>query len=172
MSSKTGRSFGDWIRSGEGIAVGFLGVFFATVLLGSLGMRATAALFPRVIGTAGLLCLVLIWFQAFNATPTSRTVSNEEEDDFRQASPRTRFLALAAAPAYGLIFWLAGFYVAAAATIFGIPMLLGYRRPVVLAVLAAVSTLLIGLLFSTALDLQMPHGLIGNWFFEKYVYSD
>jgi hypothetical protein len=163
-----------WLRSGEGVCVLLLASFFLVILVGSVGMRFAPAFFPRIVGVFGLICLMLIAVQVLSATETVSQPQADEpvEDDFITAPPMRKFIALAAAPVYGTLFWIGGFYVSAALSIFGIPMLLGYRRPVALSILAVVSTALMSVLFSFALDMQMPHGLIGDWFIERYIYVD
>ncbi len=152
-------------------------LFVAAVMVTIFGiMTATALqypkdarLFPMIIGTAGLALSLGVLLQAvrFHHSESSAFPARE-----RPATPRRHRIALSAAPAYGVLLWLAGFYVASAVALVALPYGFGYRKPARLLLLMAVSILLMRILFASVMGIQMPQGLLGQWVLETFIYED
>ena len=75
--------------------------------------------------------------------------------------------ALLAAPAFGLMFWLVGFIVAALAAMLLIPVWMGYANRRQLVVTALLTVAILALIGPYLLNVDLPHGIVGDWLIDK-----
>ena len=75
--------------------------------------------------------------------------------------------ALLSAPVFGLLFWLLGFVVASFAAMLLMPLLMGYADRRRLVVVAVVTVALLALIFPYLLNVDLPHGLVGDWLIDR-----
>jgi hypothetical protein len=143
-------------------------ILFCGVIGFSIHLPFDAKLFPLIIGTAGiLLCLVIAWqeLRRYRSAGAAEVVSN---DDPAANATWPRFAtAILSAPAFGIVFWLFGFFVASLAAMFVMPPLMGYsdRRMMLLVGLATVAFLAV--FFPYLVGVSLPHGVIGDWLVDQ-----
>lgn len=159
----------EYLRSNKAEALTITGMFllFAGVLAGSTTLGYDSGLFPRIIGVAGLVVMgAVAW----------RFAKGESElvvdDELLTTEPRKRLVALTSPPIYGIMFYVIGFYVSAGIAIAAVPWMLGYRKPLRLLLLALGTITALSVMFSTVLNIPIPHGVIGEWLMRRYVYLD
>ena len=75
--------------------------------------------------------------------------------------------ALLSAPVFGLAFWLFGFVVASLAAMLLMPALMGYSNRRQLVIVAVVTVALLALVFPYLLNVDLPHGLVGDWLIDR-----
>jgi hypothetical protein len=125
-----------------------LGAYFAYQLVAASRYPPEPALFPRIVGAAGVVLAVAVVARAL----TQRAASDGLE--FRRAA-----LAVAVPIGFGLALWLLGYWVASLAALVAFPLLLGFRRLGVLIATSAGVTLLFGVLLAY-LQVRLPRGLL------------
>ncbi|MGA7487142.1 MAG: hypothetical protein WBW74_09440, partial [Xanthobacteraceae bacterium] len=74
---------------------------------------------------------------------------------------------LLSAPAFGLLFWLFGFVVASLAAMLVMPPLMGYANRRRLAAIAVITVAVLALIGPYLLDVDLPHGVVGEWLIDK-----
>ena len=131
---------------------GALAAMFAVVLAVGWGYPAEARLFPAIVGATGLV--LSCWLLALREV---RQAPRAMEQRGRMA------LGLLTPPVYSLAIWLAGFYPATLVLLIAMPVWLGFRPVWLLGPLAVVLLGVVYGLFSVAMDLPLPVGLLGSW---------
>jgi hypothetical protein len=148
--------------------IALLLVIFGGVIVLSIRLPFDARLFPLVIGAAGtLLCLVILIEQLRRRAIAAPADVVDDYDPAASAS-WTRFAtALLSPAAFGLAFWLFGFYVASLAAMFVMPPLMGYsnRRTILVVALATVGFLAV--FFPYVVGVNLPHGVVGDWLIDS-----
>ncbi|MBX9776810.1 MAG: tripartite tricarboxylate transporter TctB family protein [Xanthobacteraceae bacterium] len=142
--------------------------FFGAILVFSIRLPFDARLFPWVIGTAGILLCLAILVQELRRRATSAAADTVDDDDPAANANWPRFAtALLSAPAFGVVFWLFGFFVASLAAMFVMPPLMGYanRRMTFAVGLATVAFL--ALFFPYLVGVNLPHGVVGDWLIDN-----
>lgn len=140
-------------------------LLFLVVVLEGQRYQAEARLFPMIVGAAGMaLAAAVFALHGGEGAPRSEHAGG-------RAPPLRRLVAIAAAPAYSLLVWTVGFYLASLIAIFVLPQLLGYSRPILLAAIAAASVAIIAAVFSWGMAMSMPAGILGNWVLATFVYD-
>jgi hypothetical protein len=141
-------------------------VFFGGIVLLAFDSPFDARLFPVVIGSAGILLACGIGVEQLR-----RRRSGEAEPSDKDPSAKVdwaRFAtALLSAPVFGLVFWLLGFIVASLAAMLLLPPLMGYRDRRQLLVITAVTVVVLSVVAPYLLNVDLPHGLVGDWLIDK-----
>lgn len=125
-----------------------LGAYFAYQLAAASRYPPEPALFPRIVGVAGVLLAVGVVVRALAQTAAGDRL------ELRRAA-----LAVAAPVGFGLALWLLGYWLASLATLIAFPLLLGFRRMGVLVATSAGVTLFFGVVLAY-LQVRLPRGLL------------
>jgi len=125
-----------------------LGAYFAYQLAAASRYPPEPALFPRIVGVAGVLLAVAVVVRALAQTAASDRL------EFRRAA-----LAVAAPVGFGLALWLLGYWVASLAALIAFPLLLGFRRMGALVATSVGVTLFFGVVLAY-LQVRLPRGLL------------
>ncbi len=124
-------------------------------------------IFPIVIGSAGILLTLGIAIEQVRRRG-ARDASTVDDDDPAAKADWPRYAtALLAAPAFGLMFWLVGFILAALAAMLLIPVLMGYANRRQLVITALVTVAILALIGPYLLNVDLPHGIVGDWLIDK-----
>jgi len=158
-------SRGYWREELSLIAV--LLLFFVGIVALSYHLPFDARLFPIVIGSAGILLTLGIAIEQVRRRG-ARDASTVDDDDPAAKADWPRYAtALLAAPAFGLMFWLVGFILAALAAMLLIPVLMGYANRRQLVITALVTVAILALIGPYLLNVDLPHGIVGDWLIDK-----
>jgi hypothetical protein len=147
--------------------VAILLFFFTGIIVFAIGLPFDARLFPMVIGTTGIGLTVAIFFQRLRRLPEAGIETVLAEDPAANASWVRFATALLSAPAFGLIFWLFGFFVASLAAMLVMPRLMGYSDWRRLLVVGIATVAFLALFFPYLVGVELPHGLVGDWLIDK-----
>lgn len=148
--------------------IALLLIVFGGVIVFSIRLPFDARLFPLVIGTAGILLCLGILIEQLRRRAVTAPAKVVRDDDPAASATWPRFTtALSAAPVFGLVFWLFGFYVASLAAMFAMPPLVGYSnwRTILIVGLATVGFLAV--FFPYVVGVNLPHGVVGDWFLDR-----
>lgn len=143
------------------LAAGLFAVFAAVVGL-AFGFARDARLFPSIIGTAGLILTAIVLVAAIRGRAAGMPPPDSQPGEAVRI-PERLLVAILAAPLFGLVFWIFGFYVASLLTALLLPPLMGYRNRRVVILFAVLTTAGTALLFPVLLDVDLPHGFVGDW---------
>jgi len=147
--------------------IALLLLFFVGIVALSYPLPFDARLFPFVIGSAGILFTLGIAIEQATRRG-ARDASTVDEDDPAAKADWPRYAtALLAAPAFGLMFWLVGFIIASLAAMLLIPVLMGYANRRQLVVTALVTVAILALIGPYLLNVDLPHGIVGDWLIDK-----
>jgi hypothetical protein len=162
--SNDGHVRGYWREEFALIAI--LLAFFIGIVAFALNIPFDARLFPLVIGGAGILFVLAVGVEQMRRRAVDARVI--ETDDVAAKADWPRFAtALLAAPVFGLLFWLFGFVVASLAAMLLIPVLMGYANRRRLVVVAVVTVAVLALIGPYLLNVDLPHGLVGDWLIDR-----
>lgn len=125
-----------------------LGAYFVYQLVAASRYPAEPALFPRVVGVAGVLLAVGVAARAL-----------AEKGETSRLELRHVVLAVGAPVGFGFGLWLLGYWVASLTALIALPLLLGFRRMGVLVATSAGVTLFFGVVLSY-LQVRLPRGLL------------
>jgi hypothetical protein len=146
--------------------IAILLVFFIGIVALSYHLPFDARLFPFVIGTAGILLTLAIAIEQMRGRGVRDAATLDDDPAAKVDWPRYA-TALFAAPAFGLMFWLGGFVVASLAAMLLIPVLMGYANRRQLVVTALLTVAILALIGPYLLNVDLPHGLVGDWLIDK-----
>jgi tripartite tricarboxylate transporter TctB family protein len=147
--------------------IAILLLFFIGIVVLCYHIPFDARLFPLVIGSAGILLTLAIAIEQLRRRG-GRDASMLDEDDPAAKAGWPRYAtALLAAPAFGLLFWLVGFIVASLAAMLLMPVLMGYANRRRLVVIALTTVAILALVGPQLLNVDLPHGLVGDWLIDK-----
>ena len=147
--------------------IAILLLFFVGIVALSYHLPFDARLFPIVIGSAGILLTLGIAIEQVRRRG-ARDASTVDDDDPAAKADWPRYAtALLAAPAFGLMFWLVGFILAALAAMLLIPVLMGYANRRQLVITALVTVAILALIGPYLLNVDLPHGIVGDWLIDK-----
>ena len=141
-------------------------LFFVGIVAFAFNTPFDARLFPMIIGSAGIALTLFVAVEQvrrrrFDLAPVA-------DDDPAAKADRTRFAtAIFSAPAFGVAFWLFGFIIASLAAMLLIPILMGYQSRRRLVAIAAVTVAILAFIAPYLLNVDLPHGLIGDWLIDK-----
>jgi hypothetical protein len=142
---------------------------FAAVFFGSAAYPPDARLFPLIVSSLGF-GLVLVMVVAEHVAPGGEGTHSDVDPVHPDEYPRLT-LALLSSPVYCLLVWVTGFYVASLATLIVFPVLMGYRQLIVIVPVAVVLLACLWLIFSYAMDMELPLGLLGKWYVSTFVHD-
>jgi hypothetical protein len=154
-------------RREEFALIAVLLVFFVAIVAFAVSLPFDARLFPLIIGSAGILLSLGVAVEALQrrrAGDASAADASAGEDAAAARAGWPRYLtALFAAPVFGLVFWLFGFVVAALAAMLLMPPLMGYADRKRLIITALVTVVVLALVAPRLLNVDLPHGVVGDW---------
>ncbi len=126
-----------------------LGAYFVYQLIAAYRYPREPALFPQIVGVAGVLLSASIVVRALISSP----------QEAGRLELRRVALAVAVPIIYGIALWLLGYWVASAAVLVAFPVLLGYRRMALLLAVCAGVTVFFGVVLGY-LEVTLPKGLL------------
>jgi hypothetical protein len=142
--------------------VALLLVLFVGVIAFAIRLPFDARLFPLVIGSAGILLCLVIAVQESIERPSSAPAAPADDPGAAASWPRFA-TALLAAPAFGIVFWLCGFFVASLAAMLVLPMLMGYANRRLMLIVGVITVALLAVVFPYLVGVSLPNGLVGDW---------
>jgi small-conductance mechanosensitive channel len=142
MSTDTGES---GYRREEFSLIAILLLFFIGIVAFSYDTPFDARLFPLVIGTAGILLTLGIAVEQVRRRRADDAPVSDADDAASNAN------------------WLFGFVVAALAAMLIMPPLMGYTDRRQLVITALVTVAIVAFLAPYLLNVDLPHGLVGDW---------
>jgi hypothetical protein len=151
----------------EFFLIGVLFFFFSAIVALSFNAPFDARLFPIVIGTAGMLLTVVIGVEQVRRRLTDDTPVLDQDDPAARSGWLRLTTALLSAPVFGLLFWLFGFVAASLVAMLLMPPLMGYRDRKQHMVVAGVTVAILAFIAPYLLNIDVPHGLLGNWLIDK-----
>lgn len=149
-----------------GLVTSVLLCTFLVVLMLGRTYPSDAALFPTLVGASGVvLSLVYLGALAFgDADGVDREPVGTDRRSF--------LIALLASPVYSVAVYIAGFHAATFFAMLVMPLLLGFRHPLRLVLIALASVAILHLIFAVAMQIDLPVGLIGDFYLRHFVYQD
>src|SRR5262249_19782412 len=141
-------------------------VFFLGIVAFAFHIPFDARLFPLVIGGAGILLVLAVGIEQVRRRVADVPVGETDDAAARAGWPRD-CTALLAAPVFGLLFWLFGFVIASLAAMLLIPVLMGYSNRRRLIAVAVITVAVLALIGPHLLNVELPHGLIGDWLIDR-----
>ena len=143
--------------------IALLLLFFIGIVAFSYNTPFDARLFPLIIGGAGILLTLGIAMEEVSRRRAASAAVLDDDDPADKAEWPRYATALLSAPAFGLLFWLLGFVVASLAAMLLMPVLMGYPSRRQLVVVALVTVAVLALICPYLLNVDLPHGLVGDW---------
>jgi hypothetical protein len=143
-------------------------ILFGGVIIFAIRLPFDAKLFPMIIGGVGIALCLTIAAQELRRRRIAAPIDVVPEDDSAANALWPRYAtALLAAPVFGIVFWLFGFFIASLAAMFLMPPLMGYtdRRMIALVGLATVAFLAV--FFPYLVGVSLPYGIIGDWLLDQ-----
>src|SRR6185503_18407444 len=148
--------------------IAILLIIFGGVIVFSIRLPFDARLFPMVTGTAGiLLCLTVLAHQLRRRAITAPADALPDNDPTATASWPRFATALLSAPAFGLVFWLFGFFVASLAAMLVMPPLMGYSNRRMIVIVGTVTVACLAVFFPYLVGVSLPHGVVGDWLLDQ-----
>ena len=149
-------------------------VLFAFVFVRGRSYPREASLFPTLVGSLGfLLAAWLALFDPESIADTRDPTAEAAAESTSSEGRRRRLLLGACSPlVYSLLVWFCGFYPATLSVLLGLPFLLGFRDLRILIPVAIAVLFVLVALFSYAMELPLPMGVIGDWVLARFVYTD
>jgi len=142
-------------------------LFFIGIVAFAFKTPFDARLFPIVIGSAGILLTLVIAVEQIRRRHEGDASVVDDHDAATTANWPRFATALLSAPVFGLAFWLFGFVVASLAAMLLMPALMGYSNRRQLVIVAVVTVALLALVFPYLLNVDLPHGLVGDWLIDR-----
>jgi putative tricarboxylic transport membrane protein len=147
--------------------IALLFIFFTGIVALSFNTPFDARLFPIVIGSAGVLLTLVIAIEQLRRRRADDASALKDDDPASRVDWPRFATALLSAPVFGLLFWLLGFVIASFAAMLLMPVLMGYANRRRLVVVAVVTVALLALIFPYLLNVDLPHGLVGDWLIDR-----
>jgi hypothetical protein len=119
--------------------IAILLAFLIGIVALSYHLPFDARLFPLVIGTAGILLTLGIAIEQVRRRGARDATTMDDDDPAAKADWPRYATALFAAPAFGLMFWL----------------------------VALLTVAILALIGPYLLNVDLPHGLVGDWLIDK-----
>lgn len=153
----------------EFVLVALLLVIFCGIIVFGLRLPFDARLFPMVVGTTGVvLCGLIVAAEVRRQRMSPALDPVKSDDPAIIASGRRYALALSCAPAFGLLLWLFGFFVASLVAMLAMPWLMGFRKKTIIGAVAFMTVVTLSVAFPYALGVSLPLGLVGDWLVETF----
>lgn len=132
----------------------------AYVAAAGLGARGLAGLFPAIVGTVGAIVALVNLVQVARGTDPRPP----EELPTGAEGRWLAMLSFGVPVAYAVLLWALGFWVASAVTMLSLPLLLGYRRKLIVLAVCVGTLVAVELVFVRTFDMQLPRGvLVERW---------
>jgi hypothetical protein len=147
--------------------IALLLVFFIGIVAFSYNTPFDARLFPLIVGSAGILLTFGIAIEQVRRRRADGASVVDDNDPAAKADWPRYATALLSAPVFGLMFWLFGFVIASLAAMLLMPLLMGYQNRRQLVVVAVVTVAVLALICPYLLNVDLPHGLVGDWLIDK-----
>jgi hypothetical protein len=147
--------------------IALLLVFFIGTVAFSYNTPFDARLFPLIIGSAGILLTFGIAIEQVRRRGADGASVVDDNDPAAKADWPRYATALLSAPVFGVLFWLFGFVIASLAAMLLMPLLMGYQNRRQLVVVAVVTVAVLALICPYLLNVDLPHGLVGDWLIDK-----
>jgi Tripartite tricarboxylate transporter TctB family len=147
--------------------IALLLVFFIGIVAFSYNTPFDARLFPLIIGSAGILLTFGIAIEQVRRRGADGASVVDDNDPAAKADWPRYATALLSAPVFGVLFWLFGFVIASLAAMLLMPLLMGYQNRRQLVVVAVVTVAVLALICPYLLNVDLPHGLVGDWLIDK-----
>jgi hypothetical protein len=162
----------DWraLSQPAGVVGTILLFVFLLVLVVGRSYPSDAALFPSLVGSAGLvLGLIFLGSLVFDPLASHKHTADAEHS---LGDRRSFWIALLASPVYSFSVFVIGFHVASFLAMVVMPLLLGFRHVLWLVLIALAMVIVLHLVFAMAMEIDMPMGLIGDFILRRFVYED
>jgi hypothetical protein len=140
-----------------------LSAVFALVLLQALNFPPEARLFPMLVSIAGLMLVSLRLIKRADGDANAADGTIVSDEPVEAHPPGRLALATLSAPVYSLMVWGIGFHAASLMMLIGFPYCLGYRRLPILVPMAFVFVAILTGIFSYAMDMNLPAGVLNRW---------
>jgi hypothetical protein len=147
--------------------IALLLVFFIGIVAFSYNTPFDARLFPLIVGSAGILLTFGIAIEQGRRRRADGASVVDDNDPAAKADWPRYATALLSAPVFGVLFWLFGFVIASLAAMLFMPLLMGYQNRRQLVVVAVVTVAVLALICPYLLNVDLPHGLVGDWLIDK-----
>jgi hypothetical protein len=152
------------LRRGDAAMTAALLMVFAVMVGEASRYPRDSRLFPVMVGIAGLALAALLLLRMAQGAVAKPSGEDVEEADFVPAAPL--WAAVLAAPLFGLVMWVVGFWAATVICTFFGPAVMGYRRLRVRIGLTIGTLAVMVVLFPVMLNLPMPRGEIMDRMFQ------
>jgi hypothetical protein len=140
-----------------GALAGFLAIFIAS---GSFGTGAR--LFPRLLAVVGGISAAVVLAQSCMRVLSERRRSDAGSLGEDKLNWHDIIISYIGPPAYALMLYVLGFWIASTLCLAGLLLLLGERRPLMVASITAGTLLAVYLMFEFSFGIRMPGGLLFN----------
>jgi archaellum biogenesis protein FlaJ (TadC family) len=154
-----------WLEEFALIAV--LLVLFVGIIVFAIRLPFDARLFPMVIGSAGILLCFVIAIEELRRRASGVRVVKDDDPAVHATWPRFA-TGLLSAPAFGLVFWLFGFFVASLAAMLIMPVLMGYKDRRMTLIVGLVTVAFLAVFFPYLVGVNLPHGVVGDWLLDTF----
>ena len=139
-----------------GALAGFIAIFIAS---GSFGTGAR--LFPRLLAVVGGISAAVVLAQSCLRVLSERRAP-DKGDGKDKLNWHDIIISYIGPPAYALMLYVLGFWIASTLCLAGLLLLLGERRPLMVASITAGTLLAVYLMFEFSFGIRMPGGLLFN----------
>jgi hypothetical protein len=153
--------------------------FFAVILQQSMGLTRTAGLMPKLITITGIILCVLVLISGFVKERIAPAKSEEQKTGTAEHEGGTKkggdwqemakaggkkglplYITVFVSAAYLILFALFGFLIASVAVMLVVPLLLNYRKLMVVIPVAIISPAAIYFSFVYLFHVTLPEGLV------------
>lgn len=134
-------------------AAALAGSVLIFIVAGQFG--SGAQLFPRLLAVVGAISAAVLLAQSCVQVRTQARQARDSRVRWRDI-----VISYIGPPVYAALLYLAGFWIASTLCLAGLLVLLGERRPAMVAALTAGTLLAIYLMFEVSFDIRMPRGLL------------
>jgi putative tricarboxylic transport membrane protein len=140
-------------------AIGF--AIFAFVYVNTLSFSPEARTFPRFVAIVGMLGAAIALIQSLQAVRAARNLTNPSSSA-EDAGPRRSdlWVSYLGPPLYGALLLIFGFWIASAAFLAGLLIVLGERRPAMVSMITIGTVGAIYLVFEVAFNIRLPGSLL------------
>ncbi len=142
-----------------------LGVFAGAFLIETRTYNPTAALFPRLVSIISLIFIVWTIVQRVFSLAKRADQSPEARSETGPQGARvfTWYWSLAAMVGYYVLIYLLGFTLVTLVYLIVLPLLLGYRRYLIILITGVLWTVAFLSVFNYILHARIPEGIVGSF---------
>ena len=142
---------------------------FLVVLLVGRNYPPDARLFPAFVAWLGLLLCAI--FLASSVLSPAYARRNEEDMEEPPGETRHFWIACIAPPVYSIGIYVIGFHASTFLAMLIMPAMLGFHGRLRLFLIAAGLVLVLHLVFVTAVEIDLPTGLAGDYLLRTFVHD-